>query len=97
MKDNFLEYANRLKNQSFEGWSEQAIDAYKTAIISLVEFYKVENQVPKGFCYWRKFDEGSMGFRDWAWQTSCGKSYDYDVTKLMKFCPNCGKLTVSSL
>ncbi len=43
-------------------------------------------------CCWTRVDEGVMGFRDYVYKTSCGKSHDVD--KLgdlsLNFCFTCG-------
>lgn len=43
---NVVDYANSLKNQSFEGWSEDSKNGYLTAIESIVK-YTTQSQQPK--------------------------------------------------
>jgi len=40
-QDEFLKYADKLSNESFLGWSDDAISGYKTALGSLTERYKL--------------------------------------------------------
>lgn len=40
LKDNFLDKIKDLKEQSFEGWSEDAVNGYLTALETVAEFYK---------------------------------------------------------
>lgn len=38
--DPFLQYADNLAKKSFAGWSNDAVNGYTTALISLTAFYK---------------------------------------------------------
>jgi hypothetical protein len=46
--DSFLEYVDRLKNGSFEGWSDEAQGGYLTALGSLVHYYKMVQPQSEG-------------------------------------------------
>lgn len=42
-------------------------------------------------CKWVCIDDGTMGFSDYEWRTSCGQRYSCETTKKGNFCPHCGK------
>ena len=41
-------------------------------------------------CDWRLVDNGMMGFHDYEYKTTCGRTLDKDTTTNANYCPYCG-------
>jgi hypothetical protein len=71
-----------------------------TTKINIYKIYKFgEDEIPYEYvnevnfvriCEWRRVDNGIMGFHDYEYMTTCGRTYKYNTTTRENFCPHCG-------